>query len=183
MNRPIPTLASKFLVCVHQGGSIITCQAMNLLPIPRSRDIDGKIALSEIPRTVILQTVEMYARRGYIEPWIGYLAVEGDTCVGCCGFTAPPVNGIVEIAYFTFPGFERRGIATGMARSLITIAAESDLSVSIIAHTLPEVNASNHILKKLGFVFVGEVNHPEDGNIWEWRYERQFQIRANPSSR
>src|SRR4051812_39679528 len=104
---------------------------MNLVPIPRSGDVDGKIDLSETPRSVILQTVQMYGRRGYVEPWIGYLAVEGEIWVGCCGFTAPPVDGIVEIAYFTFPGFERRGIATGMTRRLITIATESDPFVSI----------------------------------------------------
>ena len=113
----------------------------------------------------------MYGRRGYVEPWIGYLATEGETWVGCCGFTAPPAGGIVEIAYYTFPGFEGRGIATGMAQRLITIARESDSSVRVIAHTLTEENASNHILKKLGFVFAGAVDHPEDGNIWEWRYE------------
>lgn len=25
------------------------------------------------------------------------------------------------------------------------------------------------ILRKLGFSLVGEVVHPEDGNIWQWR--------------
>ncbi len=146
---------------------------MNLVPIPRNGEVDGRIALSEAQSSVILQTVQMYGRRGYVEPWIGYLAAEGGTWVGCCGFTAPPASWTVEIAYFTFPGFEGRGIATSMARHLMTIAKESDPSVSIIAHTLTEENASNHILKKLGFVFAGAVNHPEDGNIWEWRYEPQ----------
>lgn len=144
---------------------------MNLLPIPRNGEVACKIALSEAPKSVILQTVQMYGRRGYVEPWIGYLATEGETWVGCCGFTAPPAGGIVEIAYYTFPGFEGRGIATGMAQRLITIARESDSSVRVIAHTLTEENASNHILKKLGFVFAGAIDHPEDGNIWEWRYE------------
>ena len=131
------------------------------------------MALPQVALPVIAGTVQIYERRGYAEPWIGYLAAEGDAWVGCCGFTAPPADGIVEIAYFTFPGFEGRGIATGMARRLIAIAREGDPSVSIIAHTLTEENASNRILKKLGFVFAGAVNHPEDGNIWEWRYEPQ----------
>jgi RimJ/RimL family protein N-acetyltransferase len=145
---------------------------MNLVLIPHSGDVGGDIALSETARSVIQHTVQLYGRRGYIEPWIGYLAVEGDSCVGCCGFTGPPVEGIVEIAYFTFPEFEKRGIATGMAKRLLTIARESDPSISVIAHTLTEENASNHILKKLGFVFGGAVNHPEDGNIWEWRLRK-----------
>jgi RimJ/RimL family protein N-acetyltransferase len=144
---------------------------MKLVPIPRSGEVGGNIALSETARSIVVQTVQMYVGRGYTEPWIGYLAAEGDAWVGCCGFTAPPAGGTVEIAYFTFPGFEGRGVATKMAQQLITIAKESDPSVDIIAHTLTEENASNHILKKLGFVFAGAVNHPEDGNIWEWRHE------------
>ena len=146
---------------------------MNLVAIPRSGEVVSEIALSETPRSVVLQTVQVYGRRGYVEPWIGYLAAEGQSWVGCCGFTAPPASGMVEIAYFTFPGFEGRGIATGMARRLIAIARDTDPSVSIIAHTLTEENASNRILKKLGFVFAGAVNHPDDGNIWEWRHEPQ----------
>jgi ribosomal-protein-alanine N-acetyltransferase len=145
---------------------------MNLVPIPRDGDVAAQqIALSEVAMSVIAPTVQVYGRCGYVEPWIGYLAAELGDWVGCCGFTSPPLGGIVEIAYFTFPGFEGRGIATGMAQRLIKIAEESDPSVRIIAHTLAEENASNYILKKLGFVFAGAVDHPEDGNIWEWRYE------------
>ena|SRR5947209_169784 len=153
---------------------------MDLFPIPR----DGNLsllgtALSEAARSVVAPTVQMYERRGYVEPWVGYLAVEGGDCVGTCGFTSPPVGGIAEIAYFTYPDFERRGIATRMARRLISIAQECDPSVRIIAHTLTEENASNHILKKLGFVFAGALDHPEDGKIWEWNYEPQF-LRVSP---
>ena len=145
---------------------------MRLVPIPR----DGKVSLSgikltEAVRAVIASTVKLYARRGYLEPWVGYLAVVGSECVGCCGFTSPAVGGVAEIAYFTCPDFERRGIATRMAQGLISIARECDSSVRIIAHTLTGENASNHILKKLGFAFAGAVDHPEDGKIWEWSYE------------
>lgn len=119
---------------------------------------------------MIAATVQLYARRGYVEPWVGYLAIEGDNCVGGCGFTSPPAGDIVEIAYFTYADFERRGMATRMAQRLISIAKECDPSVGIIAHTLTEENASNHILKKLGFAFAGTVDHPEDGKIWKWSY-------------
>jgi len=100
-----------------------------------------------------------------------YLAIEGNNCVGCCGFTSPPVGGVAELAYFTYPDFEKRGMATRMAQGLLSIARECDSSVKLIAHTLAEENASNHILKKLGFAFTGTVDHPEDGKIWEWSYE------------
>ena len=110
---------------------------MNLVPIQRSGEVAGKICVSDPPWSAVLQTVQMYARRGYIEPWIGYLASEGDTWVGSCSFTAPPSGGMVEIAYFTFPGFEGRGVATEMAQRLIAIARESDSSLDVIAYTLP----------------------------------------------
>jgi len=145
---------------------------MHLVPIP----CDGNVSLSDITlpeaaTAVIASTVQLYARRGYLEPWVGYLAIEGNNCVGCCGFTSPPVGGVAELAYFTYPDFEKRGMATRMAQGLLSIARECDSSVKLIAHTLAEENASNHILKKLGFAFTGTVDHPEDGKIWEWSYE------------
>jgi RimJ/RimL family protein N-acetyltransferase len=145
---------------------------MHLIPIPRDGNvIVSGITLPEVATAVVASTVQLYARRGFAEPWVGYLAVEAGKCVGGCGFTSPPAEGVVEIAYFTFPDFERRGIATRMAQGLIAIAQQCDRSVRLIAHTLTEENTSNHILKKLGFAFAGTVDHPEDGKIWEWSYE------------
>jgi RimJ/RimL family protein N-acetyltransferase len=148
---------------------------MHLVSIPR----DGNVSLSgitspEAATSVVASTVQLYERRGYVVPWVGYLAIEEGSCVGACGFTSPPAGGVVEIAYFTYPDFEGRGNATRMAQRLISIAHECDPSVRVIAHTLTEENASNHILKKLGFAFTGTVDHPEDGKIWEWSYEPKF---------
>ena len=146
--------------------------ALHLIPILRDGSVPlSGVTLPEVAMSVIASTVQLYERRGYVEPWIGYLAVEGAACVGSCGFASPPLGQVVEIAYFTFPDFERRGIATRMAQQLVSIAQESDPSVRIIAHTLKEENASTHILKKLGFVFTGAVDHPEDGSIWKWSCE------------
>ncbi len=142
---------------------------MDLVSIPRGGNVSlSGITLPEVATTVVAATVQMYARQGYVEPWVGYLAIEGGKCAGGCGFISPPAEDVVEIAYFTFPDFERRGIATRMVQRLIAIAQECDPSVRIIAHTLTEENASNHILKKLGFAFTGTIDHPEDGKIWEW---------------
>jgi len=41
----------------------------------------------------------------------------------------------------------------------------------VIAHTLPERNASNHVLEKLGFVFDGEV-HEDDDVVWRFKLAR-----------
>src|SRR6266436_7360546 len=148
---------------------------MHLVLIPRDGNVSlSGIILPEAGTSVVASTVQLYARRGYVEPWVGYLAIEGGNCVGGCGFTSPPAGDIVEIAYFTYPDFERRGIATRMAQRLISIAQECDPSVKIIAHTLTEENASTHVLRKVGFVFSGAVDHPEDGSIWKWSYEPKF---------
>jgi RimJ/RimL family protein N-acetyltransferase len=78
----------------------------------------------------------------------------------------------VEIAYFTFQGYEGRGYATRMARALIDRAWETEADVIIAAQTLPNESASTTILRRLGFALVGSINHPEDGEVWEWQLRR-----------
>lgn len=36
------------------------------------------------------------------------------------------------------------------------------------AHTLAQENASNALLRRLGFRFAGEVSDPEEGIVWRW---------------
>lgn len=113
-------------------------------------------------------TKSFYDRQSYAKPWISYLGIEAGRCVGICAFKTAPDAGRVEIAYMTAPEFEGRGHATAMARALIAVARAADPEIDIRAQTLREKNASVAILKKLGFKFVGDVLHPEDGLIWEW---------------
>ena len=117
---------------------------------------------------VIEATIQLYRTEGYEPPWIGYLAFENGTCVGTCGFKSPPRLGKVEIAYFTFPGNESRGVASRMAAELIRMSWAKSSTLVIAAQTLPEESASTSILKKLKFRRVGTVSHPEDGLVWEW---------------
>ncbi len=110
---------------------------------------------------------------GFQPPWVGYFALVGEKCVGVCAFKGPPMENRVEIAYFTFPEHEGEGYATGMARSLVDIGQKTDPQLIIAAQTLPQEGASTAILQKLGFRLVGTVDHPEDGEVWEWRYEKR----------
>ena len=130
-------------------------------------------AMSSMPvmvAEVVGATTQLYGSVGYEPPWIGYLAFEDDTtCVGACGFKSPPENNRVEIAYFTFPEHESRGVATQMASELIRFARERLPAVTVAAQTLPEENASTSVLKKLRFRLVGTIEHPEDGPVWEWQ--------------
>jgi len=123
-----------------------------------------------IMRDVISQTLAMHKAKPPA-PWGGYIAVDSQTAVtiGTCAFTnAPDQNGIVEIAYFTFPEYERRGYATAMAKALLRIAWYSPLVKEVIANTLAEPNASTRILEKVGMKWRGEVIDPVDGKIWRW---------------
>ena len=85
--------------------------------------------------------------------------------VGTCAYKGGPnADGSVEVAYHTFPPFEGRGYATGMATKLVALAGLR----RVLAHTLPERNASCRVLEKAGFVWAGEVIDPEDGLVWRW---------------
>ena len=104
--------------------------------------------------------------------WFGYLVVEGESqqMVGTCSFKGPPVDQALEIAYFTFPDFEGRGIGTAMAQFLLERAAQLPGVTAVIAHTQPGSSASTRTLEKVGMKLVGSAL--EDGaEVWLWRKE------------
>ncbi|MFT5051592.1 MAG: ribosomal-protein-alanine N-acetyltransferase [Chlamydiales bacterium] len=127
--------------------------------------------LSDIAQQVARATADMYVTNGFDKPWIGYLAALDERVVGTCGFKTPPRAGRVEIAYFTFPDFEGRGIATRMASALLALAHEQAAATLVAAQTLPVRNPSHRILEKLGFRHVDTIQHPEDGTVWEWQHD------------
>jgi RimJ/RimL family protein N-acetyltransferase len=126
----------------------------------------------DLLRGVAQQTLALFQRTGVTtQPWSGFLAVDrsSNTVVGTCCFVAPPDDdGVVEIAYFTFPGFEGRGVASAMAAGLVERATRALGVRRLRAYTLPEKNASARVLEKLGFDCLGDVIHPEDGPVWRW---------------
>ena len=106
--------------------------------------------------------------------WGGYFVIDEGSreVVGSCAYKTPPTeDGIVEIAYFTFPGFEGRGYATAVATKLLHLAAASPMVRRIIAHTLPHANASTRVLERVGMANLGEVIDPDDGRVWRWEVE------------
>jgi len=109
---------------------------------------------------------------GAPDPWQhGFFLVERSRgeIIGTAGFKGPPdADGMVEIAYGVVPSVEGRGYATEAAGALVRFAA-ADARVRLIrAHTLPELNASTRVLRKCGFVHIGEVIDHEDGPVWRW---------------
>ena len=63
---------------------------------------------------------------------------------------------MVELGYEIAESMRGRGLATAAARAMAAEAFDDDDVTAVIAHTLPEPNASNHILEQLGFRHDGE---------------------------
>ena len=135
---------------------------LSLKPLAATMDCAGVKPL--VPR-------ELLALSTAKAPWTSYIAFNGGgAAVGACAFkNAPDKKKEVEIAYLTFPGHARRGHGTAMARALINIAAGSGAVDHVVAQTLPGLNASVRICRRLGFAFAGEVIDPHDGKVWRWR--------------
>jgi RimJ/RimL family protein N-acetyltransferase len=132
------------------------------------------IVLHEVAQSVAQASLEFMRTFPYETPpeWFGYFAVESETqrMVGGCSFKGPAVEGAVEIAYYSFPGFEGQGIATAMAQFLIERARLLQDVTRVIAHTLREPNASARVLEKVGMRFAGEA--VDDGTpAWRWEIE------------
>lgn len=129
------------------------------------------VRLHEVSQAVAQQSLAFMKTFPYeTRPeWFGYLVVEEETrqMVGTCSLKGPPVDGAVEIAYYSFPGFEGRGIGTEMARFLVEHASTLPDVTAVIAHTAAERNASTRILEKIGMRLAGE--EEEDGmRVWRW---------------
>jgi ribosomal-protein-alanine N-acetyltransferase len=126
--------------------------------------------VAEIAAEIATATLDLYAKTGATEPWLSYFASRetDNALLGTCAFKSAPVQGLIEIAYFTFPGYEGQGVASVMARELLKIAFNEYEIKAVLAHTLPEENASTTILRKRGFDLVEAVDDPDDGTIWRW---------------
>jgi [ribosomal protein S5]-alanine N-acetyltransferase len=102
-----------------------------------------------------------------VDPWVhGFsLLIDDGTQVGIGSFKGPPVEGAVEIAYAIVPEHQSRGFATAAARAMAEYAFRSDGVLRVRAHTLPDGAASQRVLQKAGFRYVGDFLDPEDGLV------------------
>ena len=99
-----------------------------------------------------------------------FLLDEPATLAGWGGFKGPPSNGVVELGYAVAPALQGRGIASAAVREMLREAYAADEVVAVIAHTLPEANASTRVLERTGFVLDSE-DAEEDGEpVWRWRH-------------
>ena len=96
-----------------------------------------------------------------------FVAGDPPELVGWGGFKGPPRDGIVELGYEIAESRWGRGLATAATRAMLAEAFADDEVTLVIAHTLPERNASNRVLEKAGFVYDGEAR--EGGEV-VWRF-------------
>lgn len=110
------------------------------------------------------------------DPWIhGFRMVDRATSlpVGHCAFKGPPgADGCVEIAYAVEPIFQGKGFATEAAQAMVAFAFDHPEVQRVVAHTLPESNASTRVLSKVEFRFLGDAIDIEDGPVWRWERRR-----------
>ena len=108
------------------------------------------------------------------DPWCwGFFVLdpESNQVIGNAGFKGPPgENGTVEVAYGIVPSFEGNGCATRALGHLVEFAKRYPEVKRILAHTLPERNASCRVLEKHRFQQIETIQDPTDGTIWRWQY-------------
>jgi [ribosomal protein S5]-alanine N-acetyltransferase len=106
-----------------------------------------------------------------VPPWCGYIGWSEGNPKGFGGFTGEPdASNTVEIGYLTFPAHEGQGVASAVAAGLVAIARGEGIA-AVIAHTLPQENASTAVLRRNGFARDGEAEDPDEGTVWRWRLE------------
>lgn len=111
------------------------------------------------------------AAQEQVPPWCGYIGWRDGLPLGFGGFKgSPDASATVEIGYLTFPVNEGQGVASAVAAELVAIA-RSEGVFAVIAHTLPQENASTAVLRRNGFSRAGEAEDPDEGTVWRWRLE------------
>ena len=90
--------------------------------------------------------------------------------VGWGGFKGPPQDGVLELGYEIAASHRGRGLATAAVEAMLAEAFADGRVERVIAHTLPERNASTRVLEKSGFEFDAEVE--QDGRS-AWRFARR----------
>ncbi len=145
---------------------------LELIPIRKELGENTDFAGHPDCKESLLVTLEYYKKIGFEIPWIGYYASVGHVLVGSAGFKGKPVDGRVEIAYGTFLRYREKSIGTAICKQLVQLALKTDPSVRICARTFENENYSSKILKRNGFELLGTVIDDEDGEVWEWEYNK-----------
>ncbi|MBS0479028.1 MAG: GNAT family N-acetyltransferase [Proteobacteria bacterium] len=90
--------------------------------------------------------------------------------VGMISIKERDAKGRWDIGYGVAPSREGRGHATAAVSALKEIAHAAGAS-GLTAETLPDSGASPRVLRRNGFVCIGQFDHPDDGIVDQWVVE------------
>lgn len=94
--------------------------------------------------------------------------------IGLGGFKGgPDEEGVVEIGYALAPAYRGLGLASEAAQGMLGYAFSHPEVRRVVAHTLPERNASTRVLERVGPRLAGTVHDPVDGEVWRWTLDRK----------
>jgi ribosomal-protein-alanine N-acetyltransferase len=142
--------------------------------------LDGSVALSAalnvtvpstwppelLDRQALLYTLNRLTEQPHHAEWMMYFVMlrsqkEGKVLVGCVGHKGPPSeDGTVEVGYGIVLDHRCKGYATEATNALIDRIFATPRVRRVIAETLPELIASQGVLRKCGFAFIGEGSEP-----------------------
>lgn len=153
-------------------------RTQNLVLVPQSRENMLSKVVKMQPsdkKSLSKEWLALLEASAPVDPWIHGFELQHSSGgeLGQCGFKGPPKgDGCVEIAYGISPEHQGKGYATEAAGALVRFAFRNSEVTSVLAHTLPEENASTRVLMKCGFTKKGDVIDPEDGLVWRWELLR-----------
>jgi len=142
------------------GGVHVSNRGLTLPP--------GGVDVNEVLVHVRAIARSLQEHQGHTDNW---MIVADNEVVGLCGYKhRPSVDGEVDIGYSIAASRRRRGHATG-AVSAVLANAQADPRVShIIAETAIDNHASQRVLIRNGFQYIGTDIDPEDGDrLLRWR--------------
>lgn len=148
-----------WLVALGEGDEVFT-EKFGIPVVP------GWIGFPEaLPHSVLA------AEREDADPWGSYLFFDENLgLVGFGGFKGEPRDGTAEIGYAIAPAAQGKGFASAAVAEMTAKARDAGVKV-VVAHTLPEENASVSVLRRSEFEHVGEVTDPDggvDSAVWRW---------------
>ncbi len=145
---------------------------MELLPIKEHLHENQQFAANPDCNDSLGMCIDFYKRVGFNPPWICYYVQLDGQLVAAAAFKGKPVDNKVEIAYGTFQKHQNKGVGTKIADTLVKLALKTDPLVRVTAQTLKEENYSTRILRKNNFVIIGTAIDEDEGEVWEWEYQK-----------